>query len=196
MNGVWDSMKRNEFEWKSWKPAGHLSLGLFSLKDFYYSQSGDRHTAEVPQRDYKVDSARFGNLRIQGSAPTTKSRTSASVSSWQNRASCFQDNVLKWLIKGFLDITSPCKAIFWWLNYKWIRNIWSKFPLGLAKHTLDVIPSRIFERWFWVFVESNMASLSPVPFLVSGSLGRGQRLLKDFFFCLSLCSYVTRSLYQ
>lgn len=160
---------------------GHLLLGLFSLKDFYYFRSGDRHTAEIPQRDYKIDCQIWKSQYPGLCSHNQTQRTSASVSSWQNRASCFQDNVLKWLIKGFLDITSPCEAIFWWLNYKWIRNIWNEFPLGLAKHTSDLIPSRIFERWFWVFVESNMASLSPVPFALSGSLGRGQRLVKVFF---------------
>lgn len=166
---------------------GHLSLVCFPWRiSIIFGVETD--TQQRFPKGIIKPTARFGNLCIQGSAPTTKSRTSASVSSWQNRASCFQDNVLKWPIKGFLDITSPCKAIFWWLNYKWIRNIWNEFPLGLAKHTSDLITSRIFERWFWVFVESNMASFSPVPFSLSGSLGRGQRLLKDFFFCLSLCS--------
>lgn len=122
---------------------------------------------------------RSAHLSIRGSAPRTKSRTSAqaSVSSWQNRASCVQGSVLKWPIKGFLDITSPCKAIFWWLNYNWIGNIWSEFPLGFAKHILDFLFSRIFERSFWVFVELNMASFFPVLFLCSGNLGRGQRFL-------------------
>lgn len=103
-----------------------------------------------------------------GLCPQTKPRASAqaSVSSWQNGASCVQDNVFKWLIKGFLDITSPCKAIFWWLNYNWIRNIWSEFPLGFAKHTLDFLLSRIFERSFRVFVELNMASFFPVSFFM------------------------------
>lgn len=151
--------------------SGHLPHGLFSLKDFYYSlEWRQTHSTDSP-KDYKVSSARFGNLSIQGSASTTKPRISASVSSWQNKASCLQDNVFKRLIKDFLDITSPCKAIFWWLNYKWIRNIWNEFPLGLAKHTLDFIPTRIFERWFRTFVESNMGSLFPVPFLCSGPLG-------------------------
>lgn len=47
--------------------------------------------------------------------------------------------------------------------------------MGFAKHALDLTLSRIFERWFLVFVESNMASLLPVSFLYSGNLGRGQR---------------------
>lgn len=83
-------MKENEFEWKSWKRTVTfpLPLGLSPLKDFFIFSEWRLHK---------------GNM---------ESSAQASASSWQNRASCFQDNVLKWLIKGFLDITSPCKAIF------------------------------------------------------------------------------------
>lgn len=128
-------------------------------KGLYILMSGDRHTAQIPQRDCKVSSVPSGHLSIQGSAPTSKSRApaQASVSSGQNRASCFQGNVLKWPMKGFLDIASPGKAIFSWLNYKWIRNIWSEFPLGFAKRTLDFILPKTFERWFRVFIEHGLA---------------------------------------
>lgn len=93
-------------------------------------------------------------LNIQASS------AEASVSSWHTKASCFWDNAFKWFIKSFLATTSPGEATFWWLNYKWIRNICSEFPLGLAKHVLDLVLSGILERWFLVFAGSNKASLS------------------------------------
>lgn len=176
--------------------SGHLPLGLFSLKAFCNSSEWRQtHSPDSPKGILRLA---LPDLEIcfQGSVSTTKSRTSAhtSVSFWQNSASCFQDNVLKQLIKGFLDITSPCKAVFCWLNYKWIRNTWSEFRLGLAKHTLDLIPSRIFERCFQVFVESNQHGFTfPSSLSCCSSLRRGQRFLGV---CLSLCPCFTRPLYK
>jgi len=85
--------------------SSHLPLGLFPLKDFCYSSEWRQtHSTDSPKGIIRLA---LSDLEISVSAPTTKSRTSAqaSVSSWQNSASCFQDNVLKRLIKGFLDIT-------------------------------------------------------------------------------------------
>lgn len=78
--------------------------------------------------------------------------------------------------------------MFWWLNYKWIRNICREFPLGLAKHMLDAVLSGILERWFLVFIGSNEASLSQLPFRL---WPRGRRQSSR-----SLCSYVRRSLHK
>lgn len=58
--------------------------------------------------------------------------------------------------------------------------------LGFTKHALDFTLSRIFKRWFLVFVESNAALLLPVSFLYSGSLERGQRFNIVLWFFLSL----------
>lgn len=125
---------------------------------------------------------RLGKLNSQASSAET------SVCSWHREASCFQDNVFKWLRKSFLATTSPREAMFWWLNYKWIRNICSEFPLGLAKHMLDAVLSGILERWFVVFVGSNEASLSQLPFRLWPRV-RGQR-------SQGLCSYVSTSLHK
>lgn len=103
-------------------------------------------------------STRLGKLNIQASP------AGASASSWHTKASCFWDNVFKWFINSFLATTSRGEATFWWLNYKWIRNICSEFPLGLARHVLDSVLSGILERWFLVFVGSNEASLFQHPF--------------------------------
>lgn len=63
-----------------------------------------------------------------------------------------------------------------------------QFPLGLAKHMLDAVLSGILERWFLVFIGSNEASLSQLPFRL-WPRGRRQR-------SQSLCSYVSRSLHK
>lgn len=198
--GEW-GIRFHEWEW-IWVEItvanGCLPLGYFSWRVFLILVSGERYTAQIPHRAYTVSAVWSAHLSIQGSAPRTKSRASAqaSVSSWQNRASCVQDNVLKWLIKGFLDITSPCKAIFWWLNCKWIRNIWSEFPLGFTKYTLDFF----FVQNIWKIVLSVCwieygFTFPSSPFML-WQFRKRTKISQSFFFCLSLCSWVTRSLYK
>lgn len=103
--------------WEGWKPVGMMEAdGHLSLRLFYSPPpqrivtllvSGERDTWHLGLKG-------LGSSVSTASASTSKSTNFAkgSASSQQNRTSCFQDNVFIWLIKGFLEITSLCNALF------------------------------------------------------------------------------------
>lgn len=153
--GEW-GMRFHERKWvwvEIMVASGHLPEG--SLYSHEWRQT---HSTDSP-KGLQSQLCLVWTSQYPGLSPheQVQSPVQASASCGQNGASCFQGNVLKWPMKGFLDIASPGKAIFSWLNYKWIRNIWSEFPLGFAKRTLDFILPKTFERWFRVFVEHGLA---------------------------------------
>lgn len=68
-------MKDNEFEWKSWMPivTFPFPLGLSPLKDFFISSEWRHHTAQTPQRQYGVSSARFAKAQALSPSPNPES---------------------------------------------------------------------------------------------------------------------------
>lgn len=129
--GAWKGMSLNGEQGS--QGSSFPQLVSFSLKDLNTSSdkrqthspdspkglmSRDRHTAQIPQRVLTTSPARFGKLNLQGFCPLNPMQ---GLCSGVCKLLAKQDFLFSWQCfqlahEGFLDITSPCKAIFWWLN--------------------------------------------------------------------------------